>query len=350
MTFIEKKKFHISALILLVAVLALIMIFSSTMGAAKVSFSESIKIIMGRVPLVKYFVNTQGLEPSHHTIILNIRLPRIILAALVGMGLSVVGAGFQGMFRNPMADPYVIGISSGAALGAAIGIVITAGITFWEISLVNICAFAGAILTTFMVYRIARVGSRLPATSLLLAGVAVGFLMSSMVTIIMVFFRKQMEYIVFWLMGSFTAASWKQVIILAPIVLLGSGAITLFSRDLNAMAAGEDAARSLGINVETVKKILFVISSVVVASCVSVSGVIGFVGLIIPHVIRLILGPDHRVVLPFSAVGGAMFLVLADTGARIIVPPAELPVGAITSLFGAPFFIYLLMKNKKRVV
>jgi iron complex transport system permease protein len=170
-----------------------------------------------------------------------------------------------------------------------------------------------------------------------------------MVTVLMVFNRKQMDQIVFWIMGSFTAASWRHVAMLAPVVIAGSAAIIAFSRDLNALTTGDDVARSLGIEVETVKKILLILSSVVVAACVSVSGIIGFVGLIIPHAVRLMLGSDHRVVLPFSVIGGALFMVFADTLARNLIPPAELPVGAITSLFGAPFFIYLLIKNKKKV-
>jgi iron complex transport system permease protein len=347
MIFIEKRRFYKAAFCIAVIVLAGVIIYSSTLGAANITFFESIRIILSKIPLIDRFFPAQGLDATHTTIVLNIRMPRIFLALLVGTGLSVVGGTFQGMFRNSMADPYVLGISSGAALGATIGIVAGFDRMLLGVGFVAVCAFIGAILTTLLVYSIARVGSRLPAATLLLSGISLGFLMSSMVTVLMVFNRKQMDQIVFWIMGSFTAASWRHVAMLAPVVIAGSAAIIAFSRDLNALTTGDDVARSLGIEVETVKKILLILSSVVVAACVSVSGIIGFVGLIIPHAVRLMLGSDHRVVLPFSAIGGALFMVFADTLARNLIPPAELPVGAITSLFGAPFFIYLLIKKKK---
>lgn len=349
MTFINRRRFYAITFCIATVVLAGVIFYCSTLGVAEISFIESIRIILNRLPLAGRLFSVEGLDPTYITIVLNIRMPRIFLALLAGMGLSVVGGTFQGMFRNSMADPYVLGISSGAALGATIGIIAGQSWILPGIGFTAVCAFTGALVTTLLVYSIARVGSRLPASTLLLTGIAMGFLMSSLVTILMVFNRKQMDQIVFWIMGSFAAASWKHAAMLAPVVIAGSAAIIAFSRDLNALTTGEDSARSLGIDVESVKKILLVLSSVIVAACVSVSGIIGFVGLIIPHAVRLLLGSDHRVVLPFSAIGGALFMIIADTLARNLMPPAELPVGAITSLFGAPFFIYLLIKNKKKV-
>ncbi len=350
MIFTKNKSFYRSIFISTFLALVFLMIFSSTLGVARISFFQSIKIMLGKVPLVNWFISTEGIEKTHQLIVLKIRMPRIFLASLVGTGLSVVGATFQGLFRNPMADPYVLGISSGAALGATIAIVMGIERMILGVGLITIAAFAGAISTTLIVYNIARVGNRIPTITLLLAGIAVSFLLSSMIYIIMIFNKNQVEKIVFWLMGSVSAASWKQVGILVPIIIIGTVIITGFSRVLNVMSTGDETARNLGIEVERVKKVLLITSSVIVGACVSVSGIIGFVGLIIPHIIRLMLGPDHRTVVPFSALGGAIFVVLSDTLARNLVPPAEIPVGAITSVFGAPYFIYLLMKSKKKVI
>lgn len=350
MTFIRKRKYYRSALIGSFIVLMCLIIFSSTMGAAKISFLESIRIVMSKIPVIGEFILNNEVEKSHYLIVLKIRMPRILLGALVGMGLSVVGSAFQGMFRNPMADPYVLGISSGAALGATAAIVLGLEYTVLGFGFITVCAFAGAILTTYFVYNIAKVGSKIPTVTLLLAGIAIGFLLSSIISIIMIFNRNQIENIVYWIMGSVSAASWNQVGMLFPVVLACTTVITAFSRELNIMSTGEETARSLGVNSELVKKVLLSVSSVLVAACVSVSGIIGFVGLIVPHIVRLILGSDHRIILPFSAVGGAIFMVVCDTMARTIAAPAEIPVGAVTSVFGAPFFIYLLIKSKRRVI
>jgi len=349
MSYMDKKVFYQILFIILLAGLFFTVVLSSMMGAASISFTEAIGIFLSRIPLLGNLFNTPY-EKSHILIIFNIRLPRILLAAVVGMGLSVVGAAMQGMFKNPMADPGVLGVSSGAALGAAIAISMGMQKFIFGIGLVTLFSFIGAIATTVIVYSISRVGGKLPTVNLLLSGVAVSFLFSSVISIIMIFDRNKMENIVMWTMGSISAASWKQVAIIAPVVLLGTLAIFIYAKDLNLLSTGSDTALSLGVEVEKTKKILLVISSVLVGACVSVSGVVGFVGLIIPHIIRLVLGSDHRIVLPFSAVTGAIFLVLCDTMARSLVPPSEIPVGAITSIFGAPFFIYLLMKSKRKVI
>lgn len=249
-----------------------------------------------------------------------------------------------------MADPYVLGISSGSALGASIAIVLGFQITMIGISGVTILAFLFAILTTFLVYNIAKVGTKLPTNILLLAGVSVSFLLSSLISLIMIFNREQVEQIVFWTMGSLSSASWKEVLSLLPLVIISSIVIMNYSRDLNVMLTGDETANSLGIEVDRVKKFLLIISSIIIASCVSVSGIIGFVGLIIPHMIRILVGPNHKVLLPFTTLGGAIFMIISDTLARTLVPPAEIPVGAITSIFGAPYFIYLLIQNKKKVI
>jgi iron complex transport system permease protein len=248
-----------------------------------------------------------------------------------------------------MADPYVLGISNGAGLGATIAIVFGLESIWWGIGMVSLLAFVRALATTFAVYAIAKVGGRLPSINVLLAGVAVGLFEYSIITILMIFKKDKIESIIMWLMGSVNAASWQQAALLVPVTLIGVIILCFFARDLNVISSNEETAKSLGVKVEAVKKILLGICSLLIAVCVSVSGIIGFVGLVVPHAARLITGSDHRAMLPFSAVGGAIFLVICDTLARSLMPPTELPAGAVTSLFGAPYFIYLLIKSKKKV-
>ncbi|WP_315116110.1 iron chelate uptake ABC transporter family permease subunit [uncultured Clostridium sp.] len=350
MSYINKRKHYKFLLIILVVILLVITVISSTLGVANINFYQSMKILSSKIPLLGKYINLEGISSTHKLIILNLRLPRIILAALIGVGLSLVGCVFQAIFKNPMADPYVLGISSGSALGASIAIVLGLNVAFLGLSGVTILAFTGAILTTLLVYSIARTGTKLPTNTLLLAGVSVSFLLSSIISLIMIFNREQVEQIIFWTMGSLNSANWKAVISLLPFIFIGGFLIFVFSKDLNVMLTGDDTASSLGVEVDKVKKLLLVISSVIIAACVSVSGIIGFVGLIIPHMIRIIVGPDHRILLPFTALGGGIFMIISDTLARTLAQPAEIPVGAITSIFGAPYFIYLLIKNKKKVM
>lgn len=350
MGFIKKKRIYKYLLILSFIILAFVIIISSTMGVADISFIDSLRIMVSRIPLVGSLIASDNIRQSHYYIVLNVRLPRILLSALIGVGLSVVGSTFQSMFRNPMADPYILGISSGASAGATIAIVLGFGGIIGGLSIITLFAFLGAILTVMVVYNIARVGNRVTTMSLILAGVAVGLFLSSVVSLLMFFNRDDIEKIVMWTMGSVSSATWNKVGILTPVVIIGSIIIIAYARDLNAMSIGDETAKSLGIEVEKVKKILLIVSSLIVASCVSTSGVIGFVGLIVPHTIRLIVGSDQRGVLPFSAISGAIFMVVCDTLARNLIPPSEIPVGAITSFFGAPFFIFMLYKNKKKVI
>ena len=323
-------------------------IFSSTLGAANISFTESLYIILKNIPGINHLLNGEILA-THNLIIMKIRLPRILTASLVGMALSVVGTSFQAIFKNPMADPYVLGISSGAAFGGALALAFGISERFFGLGAVTVFAFAGALLTTFLVYNIARVGNKIPATTLLLAGVSVSFFMSSLISMIMVFNRQAVEKIVFWTMGSLTNSNWDTNIILLIFISLGTAIIYYFSKDLNILLTGDDSARSLGVNVELIKKLILIVSSLIVAAAVSFCGIIGFVGLIVPHAMRMLVGPNHKYLIPFSAIGGAIFLLICDTLARTMAAPSELPVGAVTALFGAPYFAYLLMKNKKKV-
>ncbi|MFU0784428.1 MAG: Iron chelate uptake ABC transporter family permease subunit [Thermoanaerobacterium thermosaccharolyticum] len=327
-----------------------IMILSATFGTANISFTESLRIILSKIYFINNFIPISSIPENHILIILKIRLPRIVLSALVGMGLSIVGASFQSIFKNPMADPYILGISSGAALGASLGFVFKLENSSLSSAAIMIAAFIGSILSTILVYNIARVKNKIPTTTLLLAGISVNFLLSSLISIIMVFNRDEVEQIVFWTMGSFSTANFNEIILLIPFLVIGITTLLCFSKDLNIIITGDETAKNLGVEVEKVKKIVLVVSSMIVAACVSVSGIIGFVGLIIPHVVRIILGPNNRVLMPFSLVFGAGFMIISDTLARTIASPAEIPVGSITALFGAPYFIYLLIKSKKKVM
>ena len=350
MGFIQKRRTYKYFLIASFIVLAVVIITSSTIGVADISFIDSLKIMISNIPVLGRFIDDGSIRQSHRFIVLNVRLPRILLSTLIGIGLSVVGATFQAMFRNPMADPYILGISSGASAGATIAIVVGFGGIVGGLSVVTLFAFLAAVLTVLLVYNIARVGNKVTSLGLILAGIAVGLFLSSVVSMLMFFNRDDIEKIVMWTMGSVSAATWSKVGILAPVVIICSIVIWAYARDLNAMSVGDETAKSLGIEVEKVKKILLTVSSLIVACCVSTSGVIGFVGLIVPHTIRLIVGSDQRALLPFSSVAGAIFMVVCDTLARNLIPPAEIPVGAVTSLFGAPFFIFMLYRNKKKVI
>lgn len=345
----RKKNFRVLLCTASIA-LIIIMVASVALGTADIKVFSVFKIVLSRIPIIKKTVSLEGIKNTHVLIVLNIRLPRIILAAVAGAGLSVVGSVYQGIFKNPMADPFVLGISSGSAFGAALSIVLGIQETFLGISGTAVMAFICALGTTYLVYNIARVGSRASAVNLLLSGVAVSFFISSVISLLMIFNRNQVEKIVFWTMGSFASGGWKQAIFLCVVTIPLLIIISFYYRDINIMVTGEDAAKSLGVDVERVKKMMFLLSSIIVASVVSVSGIIGFVGLIIPHMARIITGSDYKKLIPFCSVFGAAFVVLSDTAARTLLSPVELPVGAITSLFGAPYFIYLLYKSKKKVV
>lgn len=274
----------------------------------------------------------------------NLRMPRIVLSALVGAALSVCGAAYQSVFRNPLTDPYVLGISSGASLGAAIAILL--GLEAYLLG-VGACALVSGLLTILVIYRIASIGNRMHTTTLLLTGVCITFLMSALISFLMVLRQDKMDSIIFWTMGSFASASWTDVAIVAPVVAVGIGVVLYHCRDLNLLLAGSETAKSLGVEVERVKKVLLLATTLMVAFCVSTCGVIGFVGLVVPHCIRLVSGPDNHRIVPYAIVVGALFLLLCDTMARTLLMPAELPVGSLTALVGAPLFIYLLYKNKK---
>ncbi|MEW6622529.1 MAG: iron chelate uptake ABC transporter family permease subunit [Bacillota bacterium] len=337
-----KYPFGLIALLLLLFFVCLAAI---TIGPADISLSQSGRTLLAQAPGISAFVSLDDVSVNRQAIILQVRLPRVLLAALVGIALATVGAAFQGLLKNPMADPYIIGISSGAALGATVAI-ITGLSAIAGYFAVPWLAFIGALVSTFTVYNIARVGHRIPVYTLLLAGVALSAFMSAIMSFLMVMSSKEMHQVVFWLLGSFSARNWGHVQAAAPLIIVGVLLLNCFARDLNVMLFGDETAQHLGIDAEKVKKVLLVLGAFTAAAAVSVSGTIGFVGLIVPHAVRLVIGPDHRVLLPASAMVGGILMVITDTVARTLLGSVEIPVGVITAILGGPFFIYLLKKKK----
>ncbi|MGH8046769.1 MAG: FecCD family ABC transporter permease [Chthoniobacterales bacterium] len=296
--------------------------------------------------------NGAEVDTATRTVIEQIRLPRVVLAALIGAALSVAGASMQGLFRNPLADPALIGISSGAACGAVIVIVlghqILPALPAWAAPwLLAIAAFAGCLVATLLMLRLSLHDGHPVVATMLLAGVAINALASA-ITAFVIFLAndQQVRDVTFWLLGSLGAAQWSKVALVAPIVLLGVAALPIVARALNALLLGESEASHLGFDVVRTKWLVILLSSMMVGVSVAFTGVIAFVGLIVPHAIRLVAGPDHRFLLPASALLGAALLVIADIFARCVVAPAELPIGILTAIIGAPFFLWLLMRVK----
>jgi iron complex transport system permease protein len=324
-------------LVVLLVGLVVTIIVSLCIGSVGISPGTVFNILIGRTTALD--------DKTSYEIIMNVRLPRVLLAGVVGAGLAIAGTSMQGIFRNPMASPSILGISSGAAFGAALAIVLGLSFVQGEFA-VPAMAFVFCIATMFLVYGVSRTGGYVPVETLLLAGVALGALFSALVSFLTYLSAEQIGSIVFWLMGGFWTASWSKFWL--AFILCGAGAFfTLwFARDLNAMTIGEDHATALGIDTQRVMLIIIVLTSVIVAAAVAFAGVIGFVGLIVPHMMRILVGPDHRILMPVSILTGASFLIITDAFARTIMSPAELPVGIITAVLGAPFFLYLLRRRK----
>ncbi|MEM6396649.1 MAG: iron ABC transporter permease [Bacteroidota bacterium] len=294
-------------------------------------------------------------EDMSHFLIWNIRIPRVLLAATVGAGLAISGAAIQGLFRNPLADPGIVGITSGAMLFAVLALVflstalstLTDAFQQWTISLF---AFIGALLTTLLVYKIGSRKGRVQVASMILAGIAITAFAGAITGyVVYKSDESQLRDITFWTLGSVSGANWVQLSIVGPLVLIGTALIQRDARALNAILLGEKEAAYLGFRVEKVKQRVVVLAALVVGACISVTGLIGFVGLVIPHLLRLAWGTDYRGLLLYSALLGGTFLVLADNLARTIVAPAELPIGILTALIGAPFFVWLLLRSQRQV-
>lgn len=339
----DNKKFVLVTILL--AVLGLSMVFAITIGPERVPLYDSVRLLLAKIPGVNLLINLDDISSNHVTIVNVIRIPRVLGATLIGMALAGAGVVFQGVLRNPLAEPYVLGISSGAAFGATLTIVTGISFTFIGMSSVSIGAFIGALLTMIIVYNIARVGIKSSITTLLLSGIAISSLLSAMVSLMISLNRDQVERIIFWTMGSLSSIKMSHIEVVYIPIILAILVFLFFSRDLNVMLLGEESATSMGIDVVLLRKILLVSASVATAFSVSISGIIGFVGLIVPHAMRIIVGPNHKYLTPASILAGAIFLILSDTVARTIIAPGQLPLGVITAIIGAPYFIFLLYKN-----
>ena len=284
-------------------------------------------------------------DKTKSLIIWQIRAPRIVLGILTGAALSTVGGAFQGILRNPLADPYILGVSAGAALGACTGIAFQYTTGYLLSSYLPLFAFIGAMLSLYLVYKSSKISYSANSTGLLLSGVAINFLFSALITVLLALSRRELHSMVFWLMGDLSSANWKKISIITLPVIIGSLILFFSSLDLNALSLGEEEALHLGINTSKLRIRIFVIGSIIIATVVSFTGLIGFVGLIIPHIARLLVGPDHRIMLPVAAFLGGAFLILCDVLARTLMSPTEIPIGAITAIIGAPLFIYLLRRK-----
>jgi iron complex transport system permease protein len=333
----RKKALTISAL--LTVLLGLVILFSVMVGSVKVKPLRSIAILLQSILGLKG-VGTE----TERAIILSLRVPRALLAGLVGAGLSVSGAIFQALLRNPLADPYILGVSSGAAVGAIIAILL--GLSTLSLGL-PLASFIGALLAIVLVFNFGRQDGKIHPNTLLLAGVIIGSFLSALIMFfISISQKEELHTIIFWLMGDFSFSNYQAIFVVFPYVFLGFIFLYLRARQFNLILSGEESALQMGVDVERLKLISYLLASLITAASVSVCGLIGFVGLIVPHSVRLIFGSDHRLLLPSAALIGASFLIASDTLARTLLAPTELPVGVVTAAFGGPFFIYLLRTRK----
>ncbi|WP_425060049.1 Hemin transport system permease protein HmuU [Sporomusa carbonis] len=330
---VYNKKMVLTALSL--ACLSLSMFLMLTVGTAAISLSDMAKTLVEGVVGMKF---AEGVNPAYGTILYDIRWPRIALAVVTGSSLAVSGACYQAMFNNPLGDPFILGVSSGAALGAAIAIVVQ------QSAYVSIFAFAGGVITMFLVYCLGQVGSRassIDSNRLLLAGVAFGSLLNALLCAIMALNTRQVTEILFWLMGSL-ANPPETLYPVTLAVVIGLIFIFIHARDLDIITTGDENAQFLGVDIARVRITVLLGTALITSVVVSVTGVIGFIGLIVPHIIRKICGPGHRVLLPLCAVWGAIFLLWADGITRMTPALSQIPVGVVTAMFGSPFFLYLL--------
>ena len=347
--FVRQKRGNRIVLVLLLLGAGLIgsLFLATAFGVVTISLPDMLKMALNKVAIFDFPSTWRGVD---ETIVFQIRLPRVIGAALVGAALATAGVLFQGLLRNPMADPYIIGTSAGAGLGATIAMTLPINLVFLGFGLVPLAAFIGALATVIIVYNLARVGGKTPIVSMLLAGFVVSALLSAVISFMMVNSDRlnlDLRSVYSFLMGHISVIGWGQIAVIAPLVVGGIIGARFFAYHLNAFSLGEEGAAYLGIEVERDKILILALGSLLTAAAVSIGGLIGFVGLVMPHAVRLSLGPDHRLLLPASALAGAAFVVIADLLARVLLAPAEIPVGIITAVVGAPFFLYLLRRSRR---
>jgi iron complex transport system permease protein len=328
-------------LLALAAALVLAVLISVAVGAVWIPPWATLRLFAWKLHLT----GRPDVDRATEVILFQLRLPRVLLAGVVGLALAVSGLLFQGLFRNPLADPAIIGVSSGAALGA-IAVIVVSGAGALGGLAVPFAAFGGALLTALLVYRLARIGPVVQVATLLLAGIAVAAVISSAISLVMSFSGEQVRNIYFWLLGGLGARGWNSLEIVTPIIAAGVVGTVLLVHEMNLVSLGEERAAQLGVEVDRFKLTAVALGSLLAGAAVSVSGVIGFVGLMTPHVLRLVVGADHRRLLPAVVLAGPTFLILADLLARTVLAPEELPIGAVTALVGGPFFLYLLRRER----
>lgn len=323
--------------------LAVSIVVSLSIGSAGISIRDVWGILLHQLPWLAD--NSVPYTPAEIAIVTQVRLSRILLAVLVGACLALAGTGFQGVLRNPLADPYTLGVSSGSSVGASFIILfgLQSAIGMWTIPLV---AFATGTLTLLGVFWLSRNKGIIHIETLILSGVIIQSFLGAFVSFMVSVSEGVVNQILFWLMGSLAMRSWEHVYMLIPFLAVGFPLLLAYGQSLNLFVLGERHAAHLGIRVERTKLIVLISSTLLTAAAVSVSGVIGFVGLVVPHLIRLLVGPDYRLITPLSAIGGGIFILWADTLARMALTPKEIPLGVVTALLGAPFFVYLLHRRK----
>lgn len=338
MKVLSLRKWLITIVLLTILLIATI-IFCSFQGSADIKLKDLLEIFSNS-PSQTWW-NTKAI------ILLKVRLPRILLACMVGGALAVSGVVLQALLRNPLADPYILGVSSGSALGAIIAILLGLNITIGALPLIPLFGFAGGLLTILFVYHISRIHRKISIQTMLLVGVVTGAILAAIIMFITSMAGPhKVQGIIFWLMGSLSSQEYPMVVIVSLYVIVGTLILLYYARSLNLLVLGEESATQLGLEVERTKKIAFIGASLITGAAVSVSGLIGFVGILIPHLMRMIIGSDHRLLLPAAGLFGSIYLILADTLARTLMAPTEIPVGVITAICGGPFFIYLLRKKK----
>lgn len=333
--------------IVLTVLLILSMGIGMSFGSTTIPFSHTYSLVAYHLPFGDRLIHPSW-SVTEETILVQIRLPRVLLGLLVGASLALAGVAFQGVLRNPLADPYILGVSAGASVGAAMVIALGISSAGAVIYAVPLASFVGAIVSILVVFGLGSVGRRLRTDTLILAGVVTNSFFGAMLTFALTMVPgNQAQQIVLWLLGSLSLRDLSFGWAMLPFFFVGFVTISTLSRELNTLSMGERGAASLGVHVERIHWILLISASLLTALSVSVAGVIGFVGLVIPHMVRYVTGPDHRVLIPFATVAGGIFLVLSDVVARSLVPPLELSIGVVTAMIGAPFFAWQLYRLKK---
>lgn len=348
LTIVNRRNFLV--ITSLSGLLGIVTIFSLTVGAVSIPFSDAFIIILQQFGLL----TNVAIDETFQVVMSSIRLPRIFMTLAIGASLGISGASLQGLFRNPLVEPSLIGVSGGSAAAVVAIIVFGAGIESllpgWIFnSLITLAAFAGGAFATFFVLRLSMSSGRTNIAVLVLIGVAVNALTGALIGLAIFYAdENQLSTFTFWTLGDLGGATWEKLSLAAPILFIATTCLLVFGRALNALSLGESEAYHMGVNVEQIKRLMILLSALAVGVSVSLAGIIGFIGLVVPHVIRTVFHSDNRLVLPASALGGALLLLLADIIARTVVSPAELPIGVVTALIGAPFFITLLLKAKRK--